>query len=143
MALPRMLTARAAAWKALNQCNIFKHDTAEVLSRLLKRTDRPAQATDIVFGIIRNRGTIDHILKKCSALDSARVKPSQWNLLRIGVYELIYAPKTADYAILNEAVELARQACQVCLDRRVFNLRSLIFLAGFQLDGTGGHAGQR
>ena len=105
-----MLTARAAAWKALNQCNIFKHDTAEVLSRLLKRTDRPAQATDIVFGIIRNRGTIDHILKKCSALDSARVKPSQWNLLRIGVYELIYAPKTADYAILNEAVELARQA---------------------------------
>ncbi|RKY10114.1 MAG: hypothetical protein DRP56_01695, partial [Planctomycetota bacterium] len=43
-------------------------------------------------------------------LDSDRVKPSQWNLLRIGVYELVYAPKTADYAILNEAVQLARQA---------------------------------
>jgi 16S rRNA (cytosine967-C5)-methyltransferase len=110
MAAPRLLTARNTAWKALNQCNIFKHDTAEVLSRLLGRTDRPAQATDIVFGVIRNRGTIDHILKKCSALDLKRVKPSQWNLLRIGVYELVYAPKTADYAILNEAVELARQA---------------------------------
>ena len=106
----RILTARAAAWKALNQCNIFKHDTAEVLSRLLSRTDRPAQATDIVFGVIRNRGTIDQILKKCSALDSAHVKPSQWNLLRIGTYELVYAPKTADYAILNEAVQLSRQA---------------------------------
>ncbi|MHC5145435.1 MAG: transcription antitermination protein NusB, partial [Planctomycetota bacterium] len=107
---PRILTARAAAWKALNQCNIFRHDTAEVLSRLLNHADRPSQATDIVFGVIRNRGTIDHVLKKCSALDSARVKPSQWNLLRIGVYELIYAPKTADYAILNEAVQLGRQA---------------------------------
>jgi hypothetical protein len=82
---PRILTARAAAWKALNQCNIFRHDTAEVLSRLLNHTDRPSQATDIVFGVIRNRGTIDHVLKKCSALDSARVKPSQWNLLRRGV----------------------------------------------------------
>ena len=110
MASPRILTARNAAWKALNQCNIFKHDTAEVLSRLLGRTDRPAQATDIVFGVIRNRSAIDHILKKCSALDLKRVKPSQWNLLRIGVYELVYAPKTADYAILNEAVQLARQA---------------------------------
>jgi 16S rRNA (cytosine967-C5)-methyltransferase len=106
----RILTARAAAWKALDRCNIFKHDTAEVLSRLLSRTDRPAQATDIVFGVIRNRGTIDHILKKCSSLDSAHVKPSQWNLLRIGTYELVYAPKTADYAILNEAVQLSRQA---------------------------------
>jgi len=106
----RTLTARAAAWKALNQCDIFKHDTAEVLGQLLSRTDRPAQATDIVFGVIRNRGTIDHILKKCSALDSARVKPLQWNLLRMGVYELVYAPKTAEYAVINEAVQLSRQA---------------------------------
>lgn len=104
------LTARAAAWKTLNQSNIFKHDTAEVLGRLLSHTDRSSQATDIVFGVIRNRATIDHILKKCSALDSDRVKPSQWSLLRIGVYELVYAPKTAEYAILNEAVQLARQA---------------------------------
>ena len=106
----RTLTARAAAWKALNQCDIFKHDTAEVLGRLLSHTDRPAQATDIVFGVIRNQGTIDHILKKSSAIDSARVKPSQWNLLRIGVYELVYAPKTAEYAVINEAVQLSRQA---------------------------------
>ena len=86
MKSPQSLTARAAAWKALNQCNIFRHDTSEVLSGLLGRTDRPAQATDIVFGVIRNRGTIDYILKKCSALDPDRVNPSQWNLLRIGVY---------------------------------------------------------
>ena len=107
MAAPRTLSARAAAWKTLNKCKIFRHDTSEVLSRLLPRTDRPAQATDIVFGVIRNRGAIDRILKRCSQTDPSRVKPAQWNLLRIGVYELVYAPKTAEYAIINEAVELA------------------------------------
>ncbi|MBP8605651.1 MAG: hypothetical protein KBI46_07420 [Phycisphaerae bacterium] len=104
------LTARAAAWQALNQCDILRHDTAAILNRLLSRTDRPAQAADIVFGVIRSRGTLDYILKKYSKTDSSRVKTAAWNLLRIAVYELIYAPKTADYAIVNEAVQLARDA---------------------------------
>ena len=109
MAPPRMLTARTAAWKTLNQCSTFRHDTADVLGGFLSRTDRPAQATDIAFGVMRHRRTLDLALKKCAALDPARVKPAQWNLLRVGVYEFIYAPKTADYAIINESVELARR----------------------------------
>ncbi|MEN8127050.1 MAG: transcription antitermination factor NusB [Planctomycetota bacterium] len=103
------LTARNTAWKTLNQCDIGRHDTATVLSRLLERTDRPAQATDIVFGVIRNRSAIDRVLTQCATIETDRVKPAHWNLLRIGTYELVYAPETADYAILNEAVELARK----------------------------------
>ncbi|MHC5156798.1 MAG: transcription antitermination factor NusB, partial [Planctomycetota bacterium] len=103
----KALTARNTAWKTLNQCDILRHDTAAVLNRLLPRSDRPAQATDIVFGVIRNRIAIDRVLTQCAAIEPGRVKPSQWNLLRIGVYELVYAPQTADYAIINEAVELA------------------------------------
>jgi 16S rRNA (cytosine967-C5)-methyltransferase len=106
----KVLTARNTAWKALNQCDILRHDTAAVLNQLLSRSDRPAQATDIVFGVIRNRAAIDRVLTQCASIDSDRVKPSQWNLLRIGVYELVYAPDTADYAIINEAVELAAKA---------------------------------
>jgi 16S rRNA (cytosine967-C5)-methyltransferase len=102
-----ILTARNAAWKTLNKCDIFRHDTADVLNRLLVRTDRPAQATDIVYGVIRNRNTLDHILTKCATIDPARVKRPQWNLLRMGVYELVYCPDTADYAIINETVDLA------------------------------------
>ena len=104
-----VLTARNTAWKTLNQCDILRHDTAAVLNTLLSRTDRPAQATDIVFGVIRNRITLDRILTRCADIESARVKPAHWNLLRIGAYELVYAPETADYAILNEAVELMRK----------------------------------
>lgn len=103
------LTARHTAWKTLNRCDLFRHDTAHILSGLLEHTDRPSQANDIVFGVIRNRHTLDRVLTQCAAVEPVRVKPAQWNLLRIGVYELVYTPETADYAIINEAVNLARQ----------------------------------
>lgn len=107
MSSHKQLTARQAAWKVLNTSDIAKHNTSDVLNRLLDQTDRGGQTTDIVMGVTRLRGTIDRILRKCASLDTARVKPSQWNLLRMGVYELVYCPKTAEYAILNETAGLA------------------------------------
>jgi len=107
MALSKTLTARKAAWKVLNTSDVYRHDTSDVLNRLLDQTDRSGQTTDIVMGVTRLRGTIGRILKKCASLDTARVKPSQWNLLRMGVYELVYCPRTAEYAILNETAGLA------------------------------------
>ncbi len=104
---PRFTTARKTAWLVLNQCDIMRHDTSELLGKHLAHTDRPGQATDIVFGVIRNQTAIDRVISRCGNVEIDRVKPSIWNLLRIGVYELVYAPKTAEYAILNEAVELA------------------------------------
>lgn len=102
-------TARKTAWLVLNQCDIAQHDAGELLNEYLPKTDRPGQATDIVFGVVRNRLAIDNIVKKCGSVEPARVKPGLWNLLRIGTYELIYAPKTAEYGIINEVCELARQ----------------------------------
>ena len=102
-------TARKTTWLVLNQCDITRHDTAELLNKYLPKTDRPAQATDIVFGVLRNRLAIDYIIKKCGSIEPQHVKPALWNLLRIGTYEIVYAPKTAEYAILNEAADLARQ----------------------------------
>ncbi|MHC4551687.1 MAG: transcription antitermination factor NusB [Planctomycetota bacterium] len=106
---PAPNSARKTAWLVLNQCDIARHDTAELLNKYLPQSDRPAQATDIVFGVIRNQTLIDLLISKCGSIEQSRVKPSLWNLLRIGVYELVYAPKTAEYAIINEAVELAAQ----------------------------------
>jgi len=108
MMAPRRTTARNAAWLILNRCDNVKHDTAALLNHYLPHTDRGAQATDIVYGVIRNRLAIDTVIRNCGRIETNRVKPSVWNLLRIGTYELVYAPKTADYAILNEIGDLAR-----------------------------------
>jgi 16S rRNA (cytosine967-C5)-methyltransferase len=108
MTSPRY-TARSTAWLVLNRCDITRHDTADLLNDYLPDTDRGAQATDIVFGVIRNRLAIDTVIKRSGNIEPGRVKPSLWNLLRLGTYELVYAPKTAEYAILNEVGNLARQ----------------------------------
>lgn len=102
-------SARKTAWIVLNRCDITQHDTAELLNKYLPKTDRPAQATDIAFGVIRNRLAIDTVIKRSGNIEPARVKPALWNLLRLGTYELVYAAKTAEYAILNEVGNLARQ----------------------------------
>lgn len=108
MASEKKLSARKTAWKTLNISDLSHHDTAVQLGLLLDQTDRGGQATDIVMGVVRHRATLDRVLKKCATLDPARVKTNQWNLLRIGVYELAFCPRTAEYAILNEAADLAR-----------------------------------
>jgi 16S rRNA (cytosine967-C5)-methyltransferase len=106
---PPLYTARKTAWLVLNQCDTDRQDAGDLLNQYLPNTDRPAQATDIVFGVVRHRLALDSVIKKCGSVEPARVKPGLWNLLRIGTYELVYAPKTAEYAIINEVCDLARQ----------------------------------
>ena len=107
MTRPALHSARAAALKVLRQYNAHRGDAAELLHSLLSTTDRSDQATDLVYGVIRNTVLLDRLLNVCADVSKNTVKPALWNILRLGVYELVFAPKTADYAILNEAVNLA------------------------------------
>jgi 16S rRNA (cytosine967-C5)-methyltransferase len=104
---PVQRSARTAALTVLRQYNTHRGDAADLLHSLLDTTDRSAQTTDLVYGVIRNTVLIDTLLTRLSGIDKRCVKPALWTILRIGVYELVYAPRTADYAILNEAVNMA------------------------------------
>lgn len=61
--------------------------------------------TELVYGISRWRGQIDWIIDK-----HIRYKPDRvsLNILRLGVYQLIYLDKIPSYAAINESVELAK-----------------------------------
>ncbi len=123
MASNKPFSARAAAWKTLNTSDIASHDTSDVLNRLHDKTDRGGQATDIVMGVVRLKGTLDRILKKCASLDTARVKPSQWNLLRMGVYELVKFLKQR-LRDLNEA-----RVCAWVVSKKGWDLSTRYFVA--------------
>ena len=110
MKRPHHLSARAAALRVLCRCQTRRGDAADMLHSLLPATDRGAQATDLVYGVIRNTGLLDALLTRIAEIKQQNVKPQVWNILRLGVYELVFAPKTADYAVLNEAVNLAGRA---------------------------------
>ncbi|AQT70355.1 Ribosomal RNA small subunit methyltransferase B [Anaerohalosphaera lusitana] len=102
------VSARAVALLVLGKFDPAAGDASEVLYRYIGRTEGRGQATDIVFGVIRHRKTIDHLLALIGNVQAKRVQKRLMNVLRIGVYELVFAAETAEYAIVNEAVELAR-----------------------------------
>ncbi len=100
-------TARQVATSALSQADIQKHDAALRLSRLICQTDQRGRATDLVFGVIRNRDILDSVLKQIGNVHKDRTDKRIMTILQIAAYELIYVPATPDYAIVNEAVEMA------------------------------------
>lgn len=102
----KTISARQVAFIVLGKFQISRGDSADILHKFIERTDRKAQANDLVFGVIRNRRTIDMLITKTAELPEKRINKKLFNILRIAAYELFYAPKTADFAIVNEAVNL-------------------------------------
>ncbi|MBA7475396.1 Ribosomal RNA small subunit methyltransferase B [subsurface metagenome] len=92
----------------LNQVDPKRNYAGTVLNRLLQQTNEKQRATDLVFGTIRNRSAIDMVIAKLADCPTERIPRKLLNIIRIGTYELIYNPATAEHAILNEAVENAK-----------------------------------
>lgn len=59
-----------------------------------------------VFTEIENRFFIDHVISKCSDLELNKLDKIVLEILRMATTEILFM-KTADYAVVDEAVELA------------------------------------
>ncbi|MHC4565838.1 MAG: transcription antitermination factor NusB [Planctomycetota bacterium] len=101
----RLKTARAIAVQVLNRCDPERNYAAPVLDKLLGRTEQRQRATDLVFGTLRNRRAVDTVITKFSGRPIQRISPHLLNIVRVGIYELVYVSATEEYAIVNEAVE--------------------------------------
>jgi 16S rRNA (cytosine967-C5)-methyltransferase len=100
----------------------------ELHGRRLSRNDA-SLATSIVYGTIRHRGTLDYIVERFCSRGSQRrpaaatpsktpqrpekavrtLSPVLLNNARIGLYQLLFLEKVPAYAIVNEAVNLAKK----------------------------------
>lgn len=98
-------SARAVAVQVLNRCDPEKNYAGPVLDKMLHKTEQRQRATDLVFGTLRNRRAVDTVIATFSGRPVQRISPHLLNIMRVGLYELIYTPATEEYAILNEAVE--------------------------------------
>ncbi len=108
MAEEKITTARSVAMTVLNQFDSGKDYTTEVLKKQLPRISQRQHATDLVFGTTRNRLTIDNMIEQFSGCSPKNIPRRLLNTIRIGAYELIYCPKTAEYAIVSQAVETTK-----------------------------------
>lgn len=107
-------TARAAAWSVLDRFDVrdrFAADLFEGVASELTLPDRErGLAMEIALGSIRRLATLDGILQKLANRARDSVEPSLWNLLRVGLYQVLFCDGVPRHAAVHETVELARIA---------------------------------
>ena len=77
------------------------------LSRgLLKGPDR-GLLTELVYGVLRRRGTLDHIINQFSKQHVEKLERAVLILLRLGLYQEFFLDRVPVSAAVNETVKLA------------------------------------
>lgn len=67
-----------------------------------------AQVREYVQNIFRKRSYLDFLIDHYSSIGVAEMKAELKNILRLGIYDLLFMDSTPDYAAINEAVEIAK-----------------------------------
>ena len=65
--------------------------------------------SEIVYGVTSWRLTIDEIIKKYSNIRLKKISPWILNILRMGIYQIVFLDKVPKSAAVNESVNLAKR----------------------------------
>ncbi len=65
--------------------------------------------TDLVYGVIKWKLSIDWVIEQFSSLKMSKLSPWILNILRLGVYQLLYTDKIPESAACNESVNLSKK----------------------------------
>ncbi len=99
-------TARHVSVNALTYFEENKRTDPGILNKL-EGQDRQ-QANEYVQGILRRKSYLDFLISRFSAVAVEEMNPQFKNILRVGLYDLLFMDSTPDYAAINEAVELTK-----------------------------------
>jgi 16S rRNA (cytosine967-C5)-methyltransferase len=69
-----------------------------------------ALATQLAFGTVQRRATLDHVLERLASRPLARIDPPVLAAVRLGLFQLLFLGGIADHAAVNESVELCKRA---------------------------------
>ncbi|RNC68008.1 MAG: 16S rRNA (cytosine(967)-C(5))-methyltransferase RsmB [Desulfuromonadales bacterium] len=80
----------------------------QALSRdTLQGPDR-GLVTELVYGVLRRQGTLDHLIDAFSAIRTGKLERSILIILRLGLYQLFFLDRIPVSAAVNESVSLAK-----------------------------------
>ena len=65
--------------------------------------------TELVYGVLRRQGTLDHVISQFSSIRIDRIERPVLILLRLGLYQLMYLDRVPASAAVNEAVKLVKR----------------------------------
>lgn len=107
------LTARQAALEILTKTETNHGYLNLVYMEVLKANSfSPLDAAfikELVFGVYRNKLYLDYIIRANSSLRLKKIEPTVLNILRMGVYQILFMDKIPDHAAVSEAVSLAKK----------------------------------
>jgi 16S rRNA (cytosine967-C5)-methyltransferase len=104
--------ARTAAYDVLRRVferGSYAEKALQTAALGLDARDR-ALATRLAYGAVQRRGTLDHLIESLAGRPVARLDGSVLAALRLGLYELLYLSGAPDYAVVGDAVSLAKAA---------------------------------
>lgn len=104
--------ARKRALDVLYEADVRGTSALDTAAERLAQADPPipAYAVTLVEGVVVHRDRIDELISTYAEgwiLD--RMPAVDRNVLRIGIYELLYEPAVPDAVAISEAVELAKK----------------------------------
>ena len=106
------IDARRAAVTALMRIQEQGGYSNIVLEELLEHQPMPTQAramtSRLVYGVTERRLTIDYLLNKLSSTPVKQMSSAVREILRVGVYQLLFTDGIPAFAAINESVSLTR-----------------------------------
>jgi 16S rRNA (cytosine967-C5)-methyltransferase len=103
-------TARGVALRVLLTCRSHEAFVQEILNHYLTEVPlAPADrrlVTQLSYGVLRRRGTLDTVLRALTDRPPHRVNPVVWEALRLGAFQLSLLTHVPPPAAINETVEL-------------------------------------
>lgn len=111
--MDKVISPREIALKILYDIDINEAYANLALKKHLKQTDYKVVdrglITELVYGIMKYRLTVDYIISQFSKVRIKKISPWILNVLRLGVYQIIYLDRVPDAAACNESVKLAKK----------------------------------
>ena len=105
--------ARELALKALYQHDVLGGRSEDGLRLFCSQNAKPEVAElamGLILGCIEKQGILDDIIRRTAAnWEIERMPISDRNILRLGVYELLFREQTPPKVAINEAIELAKK----------------------------------
>src|ERR1035437_6321976 len=103
-------SARRCAYTVLRRVferGAYADEAFQAESRELDARDR-ALAMRLAYGAVQRRATLNHLVERLAERPAAKLDPPVLAALRLGLYELAYLSGAPDYAVVTDAVELAK-----------------------------------
>ncbi len=105
---------RKEAHAILSELEKSRHNTLDQMLDTTRTADSGLSRRDkaflqaLLFGVLRSRNRIDWIIRHFSKTPFRKITPAVKNILRLGIYQILYMDRVPDSAAVNTSVELAK-----------------------------------